>query len=500
MKIRKTGDLPVGIKADNGVDDSLTRRDILRNGGYLMMGSALAGCGNAADTEVASGTTVQGHHATEDLYEQGSVPIANSGWTQTLGVAPDYPALEQDLTADVVVVGAGLAGSSLALHLTELGLSTVVLEMHQPGWGASGRNAGHVLPLLRDMSVFESFPDQGRAFFELFREHHGIPFEIAQRYNIDCDATQSGYLNAMTSQSAFEKFHAASTQPADKLGQNLESVDAPAMLAMTGSNYYSHGVLYPSGGRINPYLFTAGMSAAARAQGARIFGDTEVTSLSQNGDDWRVRVQNGSTVRCKRVVFCTNAYATDVVPELRQSCYPMTAYALSSGPLPHELRDQIMPSRATLAQVPFDLNPFLIDGHDRIITASMPSRSKPWDADWHFQQHLAWIHRTWPVTREFPIKLQAYWTGKVAMRQQEFPGMYELRPGIYGLMHFNAWGNVMAPLMGRALATAIARDRLDQLPFPIERPQAVSNPGKQEFLIRSLMIPAARIAQRLGIL
>ena len=86
------------------------------------------------------------------------------------------------------------------------------------------------------------------------------------------------------------------------------------------------------------------------------------------------------------------------------------------------------------------------------------------------------------------------------MRQQEFPGMYELRPGIYGLMHFNAWGNVMAPLMGRALATAIARDRLDQLPFPIERPQAVSNPGKQEFLIRSLMIPAARIAQRLDIL
>tara|TARA_E500000305_G_scaffold56975_1_gene45460 strand:+ start:15770 stop:17272 length:1503 start_codon:yes stop_codon:yes gene_type:complete len=500
MSSNKNGELPLAIQAQKGVDHSLTRRDVLRNGGYLLMGSALTACGESSDTQISGDPTAHAQDLAGDLYEQGSVPITTSGWTKTRGTAPDYPALEQDLTADVVVVGAGLAGSSLALHLTELGLSTVVLEMHQPGWGASGRNAGHVLPLLRDMSVFESFPDQGRAFFELFREHHGIPFEIAQRYNIDCDATQSGYLNAMTSQSAFEKFRASSAQPADKLGQNLQVVDADAMLAMTGSNYYSHGVLYPSGGRINPYLFTAGMSAAARARGARIFGDTEVTSLSQNGDDWRVRVQNGSTVRCKRVVFCTNAYATDVVPELRQSCYPMTAYALSSEPLPQELREQIMPSRATLAQVPFDLNPFLIDGHDRIITASMPSRSKPWDADWHFQQHLAWIHRTWPVTREFPIKLQAYWTGKVAMRQQEFPGMYEMTPGVYGLMHFNAWGNVMAPLMGMALATAIARDRLDQLPFPIERPQTVSNPGKQEFLIRTLMIPAARMAQRLGIL
>ena len=76
--------------------------------------------------------------------------------------------------------------------------------------------------------------------------------------------------------------------------------------------------------------------------------------------------------------------------------------------------------------------------------------------------------------------------------------MYQLASGIYGLMHFNAWGNVMAPLMGMALAQAIASDRPDQLPFPIVQPDKIANPGKQEFLIRSLMIPAARVAQRFG--
>jgi hypothetical protein len=55
----------------------------------------------------------------------------------------------------------------------------------------------------------------------------------------------------------------------------------------------------------------------------------------------------------------------------------------------------------------------------------------------------------------------------------------------------------MAPMMGMALAKAIATDRPDTLPFPIVSANEVAHPGKQEFLIRSLMIPAARFAQDL---
>ena len=58
----------------------------------------------------------------------------------------------------------------------------------------------------------------------------------------------------------------------------------------------------------------------------------------------------------------------------------------------------------------------------------------------------------------------------------------------------------MAPLMARSLAQALADDRPDRLPFPIVKPDAIANPGKQEFLIRSLMIPAARLAQNFGLI
>ena len=47
------------------------------------------------------------------------------------------------------LVGAGFTGLSAALHLAELGVSVVVLESGGPGFGASGRNGGQVLPGLK---------------------------------------------------------------------------------------------------------------------------------------------------------------------------------------------------------------------------------------------------------------------------------------------------------------------------------------------------------------
>lgn len=46
------------------------------------------------------------------------------------------------LSADAVVVGAGIAGTASAYHLQRAGLSAVLVDTHRPGWGASGRNPG----------------------------------------------------------------------------------------------------------------------------------------------------------------------------------------------------------------------------------------------------------------------------------------------------------------------------------------------------------------------
>lgn len=488
------------MKPDQQRDDvsfDPERRKYLKRAGVVAAGSALAACGGSPGGPPPTEPDAPQNDTDHAHWNQGSIPVQYSGWAQTGVQVDEYPALDTHIDADFVVVGAGLAGSALTLHLARPGVSVVTLEARQPGWGASGRNAGHVLPVLRDLEVFEHFPDQGRSFLELFDEHHTLPFKLARQYDIDCDATQSGYLNAMESAKQLARFKTDCRHWEGR--QEMVEVGPEDMQRMTGSRRYTHGLLFPDGGRINPYLFSHGMIRAAVAQGARVFGSSEALSLHRSGARWTVTTAAGQ-VSAARVVFCTNAYPTSIVPAFANSYYPLTAYALATQPLPEALRSVIMPGGQTFAQVPLDLNPLVIDEHYRLITASLPSTRQPADAAWHFRQHLTWLHRTWPETRETPLHLASYWTGRVAMRDQDFPAVYELEPGLFGLMYFNAWGNVMAPLLSKLLAPALIADDLANLPFPIERPRPVSFQGKQELLVRQLMIPLARTAQGVGLI
>src|SRR5262245_48652871 len=85
---------------------------------------------------------------TSNLYE--IPPDAGRSWwlRDALADEPGEPAppLRGDITADVVILGAGYTGMWTALHLTELdpGLDVVILEQDIAGGGASGRNGGFV--------------------------------------------------------------------------------------------------------------------------------------------------------------------------------------------------------------------------------------------------------------------------------------------------------------------------------------------------------------------
>ena len=116
------------------------------------------------------------------LYDTGHVDISESVWSR--GAAPTrFRPLEGDDRADVVVVGAGLAGSSLALHLAEQGCAVALVEAREPGWGASGRNAGHAVPYREVDRALAKLPDRGERFLELFRAGVFInPDRIADQY------------------------------------------------------------------------------------------------------------------------------------------------------------------------------------------------------------------------------------------------------------------------------------------------------------------------------
>ncbi len=68
----------------------------------------------------------------------------NSWYVASAPILAEQPVALGELACDVCVVGGGYTGLSCALHLAKSGKSVVLLEAERVGWGASGRNGGHV--------------------------------------------------------------------------------------------------------------------------------------------------------------------------------------------------------------------------------------------------------------------------------------------------------------------------------------------------------------------
>ena len=68
-----------------------------------------------------------------------------SYYAASVNEVTDYPALEGSKSADVCVIGAGFTGVATALTLAERGYSVALVEANRVGWGASGRNGGHLI-------------------------------------------------------------------------------------------------------------------------------------------------------------------------------------------------------------------------------------------------------------------------------------------------------------------------------------------------------------------
>src|SRR5437899_10904625 len=117
---------------------------------------------------------------------------SNVRWPESLWAAmtpsgPDLPELTGTRQADVIVIGGGFTGLSAALHLREAGVDVAIVEAAEPGWGASGRNNGQVIPTLSRHDPEDIVARHGAAgerFVGLFGESASVLFDLCARHQI----------------------------------------------------------------------------------------------------------------------------------------------------------------------------------------------------------------------------------------------------------------------------------------------------------------------------
>jgi glycine/D-amino acid oxidase-like deaminating enzyme len=265
--------------------------------------------------------------------------VAGCWWRETVADPPAFPPLEGDATADVAVIGAGYAGLSAALTAAQAGASAVVLDMHGPGWGASGRNGGFCclggarLSLAAigrrhgeaDAARWAAAMRDAIAMVDGLLTAHGID---AQRHSAGGEvmlAHRPGMLPALRDEArAIAAAHGVACAVLDR--------EAAAAAGMAGPGF--HGALVtPLGFALNPLRYALGLARAAQAAGAAIHGNSEVLSLGVEAGRHVLRTARGA-VRARRLIVATNGYAADDLPDwMRARFLPAQSSVIVTRPL-----------------------------------------------------------------------------------------------------------------------------------------------------------------------
>jgi len=250
--------------------------------------------------------------------------------------APTTPPLQGETRCEVVVIGAGLCGSSAALALARQGVDTVLLDADRVSGQASGRNAGFILQGTAeryDRAVAVMGHERARRIHAWSLDNHDRMAAFIQEQGLECGYRRGGSLQLAGSEREEQELVAsAELLVADGFqAELLQGTDLPEVYRAAG---FRLAVVLPRDGEVHPARLVQGAAAAAVRAGARLFEHSPVIELdaASPGD---VRLSTpGGTVRADLALVCVNARAGTLLPWFADKVDPVRGQMLATAPAP----------------------------------------------------------------------------------------------------------------------------------------------------------------------
>jgi len=266
----------------------------------------------------------------------GAVP--RSFWLDQPDAPEPLPALANDVTADLAVIGGGFTGLWTALLARERypELEVILVEAKTVGWAASGRNGGFCSASLTHGigNGLERFPGEMPLLEKLGEQNLREIGETVARYGIDCDFQPTGELAFATADWQLDGLDEEAVA-ARRLGHDVEVLDAAAARAELGSPLWAGGLKYTTGNAlVEPGRLAWGLRRACLDAGVRIYENTKATSLSAApaGAGMVVRTPYGS-VRAAKVVLAAGVPGGSLLRRIGAYVVPVWDYVLMTEPL-----------------------------------------------------------------------------------------------------------------------------------------------------------------------
>ncbi|MBA3325387.1 MAG: FAD-binding oxidoreductase [Rhodobacteraceae bacterium] len=369
--------------------------------------------------------------------------------------APERPALEGDVTAEVCIVGGGYTGLSAGIDLAEKGYKVTLLEGARIGWGASGRNGGQIVNGLNaGLDRIEARFGRGTADFvgTMLQEGGRIIRERVAKYGIECDLKDGNVYAAFTEKQIREL--AAKQALWRRHGMDAhDMLDRAGMRRHVASDVYLGGMIDRSGGHMHPLNLALGQAAALETLGGVIHEASAVRGVEAVGGAPVVRTTRG-VVRPKALILAGNAYLEHAVPELENRVMPFSTQMIATEPLGPRARE-ILPTNMCVEDVRYILDYYRMSADGRLLFGggTVYGGTDPADIRAKIVPNL---ERVFPQLRG--VRVDYAWSGNCALSFSRVPQLGRLGPNAYYACGYSGHGVVGSHLFGRILAEAVDGD------------------------------------------
>ncbi|NMR19062.1 FAD-dependent oxidoreductase [Cellulomonas fimi] len=376
-----------------------------------------------------------------------------SYWLHT-APGPTYPTLEADVEADVAVLGAGIAGISVAWELAAAGYRVVLLESDRIAAGVTGHTTAKLSSLhtllygkLRGAFGAEAAALYARSQQDAVERVAAVSAELG----IDCDLERvPGY---------------TFVEGVDQLDDIGDEVVAASEAGLPATYVSETGLPFRVAGAVrvedqaqfHPRTYLLGLAEDLVRRGGRIFEHSRAVDLTE-GDPCRVTTENGSVVTAGHVVVATHYPVFDramLFTRLDPVREVVVAAAIPAADDPGGIYITPEQNTRSVRTAPYD------DGRRLLIVTGehfTPGTAEQGEVAERYERLIAWTREKFPAA-----EVLYRWATQDNSTTDQLPFVGPFHPGarnVYVAAGFGGWGMSNGVMAGRLLAATIAGQTL----------------------------------------
>lgn len=253
----------------------------------------------------------------------------NPYWLLRKGIPHTYPSLKEDLTKEVIIIGAGISGSLVAYYLQKAGMDIAVIDRRHVGMGSTVASTA-LLQYEIDTPMHELAQKVGlENAVQAYQLCRKAIYDLQKIYKEVRSASQFA-LRPSFQYASFKKDIAPLQKEYEmrkQHGFDVELLDAPTIKKMFGLKADA-GILSADGAEADAYAFTNDILHYLSKENVPVYDQTTVSRIIHNRNGITLKTASGHTIKCKKLIMACGYESQNYIPF--KVCQLHSTYAIVS--------------------------------------------------------------------------------------------------------------------------------------------------------------------------